>query len=281
MYFHLGVAISRIAHENFSDVEVNMKPVISSIINSKLIGSGDADFVIVQNDIGFYALKGLKPLFEKPVPNIRGVASLYSECVHILARKDAEINSVADLRGKRVAVGPPKSGPEQNALQILEAYGMRFEDLGKVEWLTINESMNFLKDNKIDALFFLGAVGYAAIVGTASQIETVIVPIDDAHAELLMKKYPYYAKGKVPAGIYKGIDAGVSTVSVWTMLAAKAELEEDIVYQITKAIFENTKTISAAHAVGKQVKLENALVGIPIPLHIGAEKFYKEKGMIK
>ena len=141
--------------------------------------------------------------------------------------------------------------------------------------------MNFLKDNKIDALFFLGAVGYPAIVGKASQIETVIVPIDDAHAELLMKKYPYYAKGKVPAGIYKGIDAGVPTVSVWTMLAAKAELEEDIVYQITKAIFENTKTLSSAHAVGKQVKLENSLAGMSIPLHPGAVKFYKEKGVMK
>jgi hypothetical protein len=281
MYFHLGVAISRIAHENVPEIAVNMTPVISSIINSKLIGSGEADFVIVQNDIGFYALRGWKPLFEKSVPNIRGVASLYSECVQILARKDAKINSVADLKGRKVAVGPPKSGPEQNSLQILEAYGLKFEDLGKVEWLTINESMNFLKENKIDALFFLGAVGYPAITGTASQIETVMVPIDDAHADLLIKKFPFYAKGKIPAGIYKGIDTGVPTVSVWTMLAARAELEEDIVYQMTKAIFENTKTMSAAHAVGKQVKLENALVGMPIPLHMGAEKFYREKGMVR
>jgi len=284
VYSHLGVGISRIAHENFSDVEVNMKPNISSFLNAKAISSGDADLVIVQNDIAYYALKGLKPLFEKPVPNIRGIASLYPETVHILARKDAKINSVVDLRNKKVAVvavGAPKSGPEQNALQILEAYGLRFEDLAKVEWLTINESMDFLIENKIDALFLLGVVGYPDIARTASQIETVIVPIDDAHAEVMIKKYPYYAKGRIPGGVYKGVDAVVPTVSVWTMLAGKAELEEGIVYRMTKAIFENTKTMSAAHGLGKQVKLENALVGMSIPLHPGAEKFYREKGGIK
>ena len=271
-------------HANLSDVEMNMIPNISSFVNAKAIGRGDGGFGLVQSDIAYYALKGLKPLFEKPIQNIRGIASLYPETLHNLARKDAKINLVVDLKGKRVAVvavGAPKSGPEQNALQILEAYGMKFEDLAKVEWLTINESMNFLKENKIDALFLLAVVGYPDISRTVSQIETVMVPIDDAHAEVMIKKYPYYAKSNIPGGIYKGVDVVVPTVSVWTMVAAKAELEENIVYRITKALFDNTAVMSAAHGLGKQVKLETALAGMSVPLHPGAEKFYREKGVIK
>jgi len=269
---------------NLSDVEMNMIPNISSFVNAKAIGRGDGGFGIVQSDIAYYALKGLKPLFEKPIQNIRGIASLYPETLHIFARKDAKINSVSDLRGKRVAivaVGEPKSGPEQNAVEILEIYGMRLEDLGKVEWLTINEGINFLKDNKVDAFFLMAVMGSPDPTRAISQPETVIVPIDGAHVDALMKKYPQYARGKIPAGVYKGIDAEISTISVWMIFAVKEELQADIVYRITKALFENTAVMSAAHGLGKQVKLENALGGMSIPLHPGAEKFYREKGVIK
>jgi TRAP transporter TAXI family solute receptor len=280
----LGVGISRIVHANLSDVEMNMIPNISSFVNAKAIGRVDGGFGIVQSDIAYYALKGLKPLFEKPIPNIRGIASLYPETLHIFARKDAKINSVSDLRGKRVAivaVGEPKSGPDQNAMEILEVYGIRFEDLGKVEWLTINEGINFLKDNKIDAFFLMAVMGSPDPARAISQPETMMVPIDDAHVDALMKKHSQYARGKIPAGVYKGIDAEISTISVWMIFAVKEELQADIVYRITRAFFENTAVMSAAHGLGKQVKLENALRGMSIPLHPGAEKFYKEKGMIK
>lgn len=279
VYFPLAGAISRIAHEKLPDIKITVESSGASVANAKLIASGDADFAILQNDIAFYAFKGVKPMFDKPVPNIRGVTSLYPEHVQIQARKDAKIMSVKDLKGKRVAVGPLGSGTEANALQILEIYGLKFEDLGKVERLTAAESADYLKDNRIDAAFYTVGVGAAAIVDTALMIETTIVPIDDAHAEMLVKKYPYYAKDKVPAGIYKGIDKDVPTVSVLAILVVKSELEEDIVYRITKAMFENIKTIETAHAKGKEVKLEKALIGMPIPLHPGAEKFFKEKGM--
>jgi len=283
-FAQLGVGISRIVHSNLSDVELNVIPNLSSFVNAKAIGRGDGGFGLVQSDIAYYALKGLKPLFEKPIPNIRGIASLYPDTFHIFARKDAKINSVSDLRGKRVAivaVGEPKSGPEQNAMEILEVYGMRLEDLGKVEWLTINEGINFLKDNKVDAFFLLAGVGSPDPARAISHPETVIVPIDGAHVDALMKKHSHYARGKIPPGVYKGIEAEISTISVWTLFAAGAELETDIVYRITKALFDNTAVMSAAHGLGKQVKLENALLGMPIPLHPGAEKFYREKGVIK
>jgi hypothetical protein len=158
---------------------------------------------------------------------------------------------------------------------------LKFEDLGKVERLTATESADFLKDGRIDAAFYTVGVGASAIVDPALMIETMIVPVDGSQADALLKKYPFYSKDKVPAGIYKGVDKDVPTVAVLAILVAKAELEEDVVYKITKAMYENIKSIETAHAKGKEVKLEKALLGMPIPIHPGAEKFFKEKGIKK
>jgi len=281
VYFPLAGAISRIAHEKLPDIKITVESSGASVANAKLIASGDADLAILQNDIAFYAYHGVKPIFDKPIPNIRGVTSLYPEHCQIHARKDANVKSVKDLKGKRVAVGPLGSGTEQNAIQILEAYGLKFEDLGRVERLSAAESADFLKDGRIDAAFYTTGVGASAIVEPAMMIETVIVPVDGSEADMLVKKYLFYSKDKVPGGIYKGIDKDVPTVAVLAILVAKAELEEDIVYRIIKAMFENIKTIEGAHAKGKEVKLEKALEGMPIRLHPGAAKFYKEKGIMK
>lgn len=281
VYFPLAGAISRIVYEKIPELKVTVEASGASVANAKLIASGDADFAILQNDIAFYAYTGVKPMFDKAVPNIRGVASLYPEHCQIHARKDAKIGSVKDLKGKRVAVGPLGSGTEQNAIQILGAYGLKFEDLGKVERLTATESADFLKDGRIDAAFYTVGVGASAIVDPALMIETMIVPVDGPQADALVKKYPFYSKDKVPAGIYKGVDKDVPTVAVLAILVAKAELEGDVVYKITKAMFENIKSIETAHAKGKEVKLEKALIGMPIPIHPGAQRFFTEKGIKK
>jgi TRAP transporter TAXI family solute receptor len=281
VYYPLAGAISRIAHEKLDDIKITVESSGASVANAKLIASGEADLAILQNDIAFYALKGVKPMFEAPVANIMGLMSLYPEHCQIQARKDANIKTPADLKGKRVAVGPLGSGTEQNAMQILEAYGLKFDDLSKVERLSATESADYLKDNRIDAAFYTVGVGASAIVDTAVMLDTVIVPIDAAHAETLKKKYPFYSEATVPAGIYKGVDKDVPTVAVLAILVTKKELEEDIVYRITKAIFENINRIETAHAKGKEVKLEKALNGMPIPIHPGAAKYYKEKGVMK
>ena len=281
VYFPLAGAISSIAHKKLPDIKITVESSGASVANAKLIGSGDADLAILQNDIAFYAYKGIKPIFETPVPNIRGVAVLYPEHCQIQARKDSKILSIADLKGKRVCVGPLGSGTEQNALQILAAYGLKFEDLGKVERLTAAESSDYLKDGRLDAAFYTVGVGASALVDSAISNDMVIVPVESDKADMLIKQYPFYTKSVVPKGIYRGVDADVPTVAVMAMLVAKAELEEDVAYKITKAIFENLADIERAHAKGKDVKLETATVGNPIPLHPGAEKYYKEAGILK
>jgi len=281
VYFPLAGALSRIAHEKLPDIKITVESSGASVANAKLIGSGDADMAILQNDIAFYALKGVKPMFDKAIPNMRGMTSLYPEHCQIQARKDAKISSPKDLKGKRVCVGPLGSGTEQNAIQILEAYGLTFGDLSRVERLTATESADYLKDGRIDAAFYTVGVGASGLVDVAMMIDTMIVPVDSAHADLLIKKYPFYSKVNVPKGVYKGVDQDVPTVAVLAILVTRAELEEDIVYRITKVMFENIKDIERAHAKGKEVRLETATVGMPIPLHPGAEKYFKEVGVIK
>jgi len=281
VYYPLAGAISNIAHKNLPDIKITVESSGASVANAKLIASGDADMAILQNDISFYALQGVKPMFDKPVANIRGITSLYQEHCQIQARKDAKIAAVTDLKGKRVCVGPLGSGTEQNAMQILEAYGMKFDDFAKVERLTATESSDYLKDGRIDAAFYSVGVGASGLMDTAMTVDCVIVPVDGSQRDALMKKYPFFTKALVPKGAYKGIEADVPTVAVMAILVARAEMEEAMAYQITKAIFENLKDIERAHAKGKELKLETALTGMSVPLHPGAEKFFKEKGIVK
>src|SRR4030042_2960330 len=212
VYFPLAGAISRIAHVNLPDIKITVESSGASVANAKLIASGDADLAILQNDIAFYALQGIKPIFDKAVPNIRGVTALYPEQCQMHVRKDAKIATVKDLKGKKVAVGPLGSGTEQNAMQILEAYGLKFEDFAKVERLTATESSDYLKDGRIDAAFYSVGVGASGLLDTAPTVACVIVPIEGAAADALMKKYPFFTKAVVPKGAYKGVEADARTV---------------------------------------------------------------------
>lgn len=281
VYYPLAGAISNIAHKNLPDIKITVESSGASVANAKLIASGDADMAILQNDIAHYALQGVKPMFDKPVTNIRGITSLYQEHCQIQARRDAKIASVPDLKGKRVCVGPLGSGTEQNAMQILEAYGMKFDDFAKVERLTATESADYLKDGRIDAAFYSVGVGAAGLVDTAMTVDCVIVPIDGAPREALMKKYPFFTQAVVPKGAYKGVEQDIPTVAVMAILTARAEMDAETAYRITKVIFENLKDIERAHAKGRELTLETALTGMSIPLHPGAEKFFKEKGILK
>ena len=281
VYYPLAGAISSIAHKNLPDIKITVESSGASVANAKLIASGDADMAILQNDIASYALQGVKPMFDKPVANIRGITSLYQEHCQIQARKDSKIATVKDLKGKKVCVGPLGSGTEQNALQILEAYGMKFEDFAKVERLTAAEASDYMKDGRIDAAFYSVGVGAAVLVDTAITVDSVIVPVDGTQRDALMKKYPFFTSAVVPKGAYKGVEADIPTVAVMAILVARAEMEEAMAYQITKAIFDNLKDIERAHAKGKELTPATALNGMSVPLHPGAEKFFKEKGIKK
>ena len=282
-YFPMAGAISRIAWKHLKDegIKVTAESSGASVANAKLIGAGDTDFAILQNDIASYAYNGKEGMFKKAVPNLLGVCTLFPEHVQIIARKDAGIKSIADLKGKKVAVGPVGSGTIENAGQILEAWGLSFKDLAKAEQLTASQSADYIKDGRLDAAFFTVAVGAAVITDTSLMTPINIVPVEGPNADKLIAKYPFYAKQVVPGKTYKQNDADVPTVSVMAMLAANGDLEADIVYAILKAVYEDLPQLKKAHAKFKDIEMEKGLVGMGIPLHPGAEKYFKEQGIIK
>jgi len=282
-YFPMAGAISRIAYKHLQDkgIKVTAESSGASVANAKLIGAGDTDFAILQNDIASYAFYGRKPMFEAKIPELLGVCTLFPEHVQLVARRDAKIQSPADLKGKKVAIGPVGSGTTENAVQILEAWGLKVEDLGKAEQLTAEQSADYLKDGRLDAAFFTVAIGAAVIMDTSLVVDAQIVPIAGDPVKKLIKKYPFYAEQMVPGGSYKGNDKDVPTVSVMAMLAARADLEADIVYAILNAMYSDLNQLKTAHDKFKDISMEKGLVGMSIPLHPGAQKYFKEKGVLK
>jgi TRAP transporter TAXI family solute receptor len=253
----------------------------ASVANAQLIGAGDCEFALLQNDVAYYAYTGTTlPAFQgKPVKNMGGIFTIYPELVHLVATKASGIKTVGDLKGRKVVLGPQGSGTEYNGLQVLEAYGLKVGDV-QAERIDAAAASDQLKDGRVDAAFFTTGLGSAVILDNFITGKTQLVPIGGGEAQALIKKYPYYTTARVPANTYKD-QAEATTVAVMAMMVARSDLPEDLVYKFTKAIFDDIKQFHEAHAAAKSLTLETALVGMPIPLHPGAERFYKEKGIKK
>ncbi len=283
VYYPLAGAMSRIVYKA---KDLNLRATVessgASVANAQLIGTGDADFALLQNDIAYYAYNGvtLGAFKDKPVKNMGAIFTIYPELVHVVATKASGIKSVKDLKGKKVVLGPTGSGTEANALQILEAYGLKEGDLGKAERIDAAAASDQLKDGRVDAAFFTTGMGSAVIVDSFITGKMVLVPVVGVEADALKKKYPFYTSVKVPANTYKD-QAETTAVAVMAMMVARSDLPEDLVYGFTKAIFDDLKQFHDAHSAAKNLTLETALAGNPIPLHPGAARFYKEKGVLK
>lgn len=280
-YYPFAGAVSRVAwkHLKEQNIKVTAESSGASVANAKLIGKSDTDFALLQNDIASYAHYG-KLMFEKPIENLLGCMTLYPETIQIVARKEANINSVADLKGKRVSIGPLGSGTTENAKQILTAWGISLDDL-KAQQLKASQAADYMKDGRLDAYFNTTAVGAAHIIDTCVLVPSNIVPISGPNAEKLKKEYTFYANDTIPTGIYKGVDAPVETIAVMAMMVARADLEEDIVYAVLKATYEDLEQVKKAHAKFKGIDVKKALMGMSVPLHPGAEKYFKEVGVVK
>ncbi len=282
VYYPLAGAMSRIVYKvKDLNIRATVESSGASVANVQLIGSGDADFALIQNDVAYYAYNGVTlPAFQgKPVKNMGGVFTIYPEIVHVVATKSSGVRSIAGLRGKKIVLGPQGSGTEVNAIQILEAHGLKLSDV-QPERIDAAAAADQLKDGRVDAAFFTTGMGSAVIVDTFISGKTALVPVTGGEAEALIKRYPYYTSVKVPANTYKD-QAEVQTVAVMAMMVARADLPEDLVYRFTKAIFDDIKQFHEAHSAAKSLTLETALNGMPLPLHPGAERFFKEKGLKK
>ena len=254
-----------------------------SLANVTGIAGGAMESGFSQADVATWAQKGTGIFEGKPnIPGLRLIANLYPESVHVVVKKGAGIKSVADLKGKRVALDEPGSGTLVNARAILAAYGLKESDI-KPEYIKPNQAGDKMKDGALDAFFFTGGAPAGAIAELASAGAGIdILPIDGAAAETLRKSSPFFAPDVIAADTYKGVGA-VTTLAVGAQWVTSDKADANTVYEITKALFSDAaqKTLAAGHAKGKFITKENAVKGAGIPFHPGAEKFYKEAGLLK
>jgi TRAP transporter TAXI family solute receptor len=253
-----------------------------SVGNINAIQGGSLESGFTQSDVAYWAYTGTGVYEGKgKVENLRIIANLFPETIHLVARKGSGIASVADLKGKRVSLDEPGSGTLVDAKLILAAYGISEKDI-KPEYLKPNQAGERMKDGGMDAFFFVGGYPAGAIAELASSGGIELVPIVGPEAEKLLGQYKFFAKDTVPAETYKGVSQ-VQTISVNAQWVTSATQPDELIYGITKALWNaNTrKQLDSGHAKGKTIQTANALVGLGVPLHAGAERFYKEAGLLK
>jgi TRAP transporter TAXI family solute receptor len=284
VYYPIAGAISRITSDTRSlNIRATVESSGGSMSNVQLMRAGEADFAFLQNDIAYYAFNGigLEPFVGKPVKSMAGVFSVYPEAVHIVATRASGVKSVRDLKGKRVAFGPLGSATEQNALQILAAHGVAEGDLTASVRVSFSAAADQLKAGLVDAAFFSIAVGAPVVADALASGKLALISVGSSASEALVRKYPFYTIDEIPANTYKHQEREIAVPAVMAMLVARSSLPEDLVYRFTKAVFDNLPQFHAAHAAARNLTLQTALVGMALPLHPGAERFFKEKGIAR
>ena len=277
VYYPLGVGLSKIYGEKIDGSKVQVQSTKASVENLNLIQSGKGEIAFVLGDSVKYGWEGnAEAGFASKLENLRCVAGIYPNYVHIVASKSSNIKSIADLKGKKVSVGAPKSGTELQARAILKAAGMSYDDLGQVDYSPFGQSVELIKNRQIDATIQSAGLGVASIKDLANSVDVVIVEIPES---IIAKLGAPYVSATIPAGTYKGIDSDAKTAGIVNFLITSKQVSDKIAYDMTKHLFENLPALVATHSAAKSININNALTGMPVPLHPGAEKYYKEKGI--
>ncbi|WP_417431485.1 TAXI family TRAP transporter solute-binding subunit [Kiloniella sp.] len=249
-------------------------------INAVLSGLRNSGFA--QSDVAYWAFTGTGTMEGKdPATKLRSIAALFEEHIHLVALDKSGINSVADLKGKRVSLDEPGSGTYVDAGLILEANGLALDDV-TAEALKGNAAAEALRNGKIDAFFVVAGYPTGSLVELASADDIKLVPIDGKGAQALAEKYGFFSQSVIPSGAYEGVEE-TPTVAVGAQWYTSADQDEELIYQITKALWndKSRKLLDVGHSKGKTITLETALSGIGVPVHPGAERYYKEVGLIK
>lgn len=273
-YYPIGGAIAEVLNKN--GINASAQSTGASVANINMLKDKQVELAIVQNDITYYAVNGQEMFKEGgKVENLFGIASLYPETCQFIVREDSNIRSINDLKGKRVAVGAAGSGAEANARQILEAYGLTYDDVEE-QFLSFAEGAYAIKDNTVDAAFVTAGYPTASVQDVASQNKIRLLPVGDEQIKKLSEKYPFYTKTVVPKGVYQGFDEDVQTVSVMAILICNDKVDAALGEKITNAIFNNIDKIAAAHSAAKNIKKDTALNALDfMKMNEGAAKALK------
>jgi len=283
-YYPIAGAISRITSDSRDlNFLVAVESSAGSIANVQLLKSGEADFALLQNDVAYYAFNGitLDAFAGKPVKNMAGVFSVYPEIIHVIARRSADVRSIRDLKGKRVVLGAPGSGAEQNALQVLKAYGIREIDLRTMQSIGRPAAFDQLKAGIVDAVFVSTALGSPVIADAMASGKLTLIGIDDAPGVALRRSYPFYTVEKIPTNTYPGLEHDVTSAGVMAILVVRSNVADELVYSLTKAVFDNLPQFQSSHPAARHLTLHTALSGMALPLHPGAERYFQQNGIAR
>ena len=278
VYYPLGVALAKVYQDNIPDVRTQVQSTKASVENINLVAQGRGEIAFALGDSVKAAAEGdAEAGFAQPVENLRAIAAVYPNYVQIVASAESGITDLASLAGKGLSVGAPASGTELNARAIMGAAGMSYDDLGKTEYLPFAESVELIKNRQLDATLQSAGLGVASIRDLSTSIPITMVAIPPEIAETLGA--PFQA-AEIPAGTYDGQDEAVPTVAITNILVTSADVDEELAYQMTKQLFENLDELKAAHNAANGIDPATAGTNLPVPLHPGAERYYREAGLM-
>jgi TRAP transporter TAXI family solute receptor len=285
VYYPTGAAIAKMVNKKRKEynLRVTVEPTSGSVFNVNAIMAGDLEFGVVQSDRQYQAFNGTADWDGKPQTKLRAVFSVHPEVVTLVAATDSGITNLASLKGKRVNIGNPGSGQRGNALDLLEAAGIDYANDLTAEGMKAAESAGMLQGKRIDAFFY--TVGHPngsvkeAVAGTR---KVQFVPIDKAIVEKLVAKFPYYAPAVIPVALYPGVGntEDVLSFGVKATLITSADVAAEVVYAVTKEVFENLEEFKRLHPAYSTLTKESMLQGMSAPIHPGAMRYYKEAGMM-
>src|ERR1700688_1597771 len=279
VYYPLGVAIGKIRGTKLAGVKTQVQATKASVETLILPQQGRGEIAFALGDSLKAAWEGdAEAGFKNKMTRLRTLGAIYPNYIQIVATADSGVRTLADLRGKSLSVGAPKSGTELNSRAILAAAGLSYKDMAKVEYLPFAESVDLMKNRQLNATLQSAGLGVASLkdLSTATDITGVAVP-----KEVVDRIGPPFVSVIIPANTYPGQDKDVPTAAVINYLVTSSAVSDDLAYPMTKLIFESLPELANSHAAGREIRLETAAIGSPVPLHPGAIRYYKEKGLIK
>ena len=280
VYYPVGVALSQVYSTGIDGSKTSVQATKASVENLNLLQAGRGELGFSLADSVDDAWRGVADAgFKAPLTKLRAIAGTYPNYIQIVASAESGIKTLADLKGKRISVGAAKSGTELNARAIFKAAGLSYEDMGKVEFLPFAESVELIKNRQLDATLQSSGLGMAAIRDLSSVMPLNFIGVP---AEVVAKiGSPAYQARMIPAGTYDGQSEDVPTVAITNILVTHDKVSDEVAYQMTKLMFDNLGRLASSHSAAKDIQLQTATQNLPIPLHPGAERFYREAGVLQ
>ena len=276
-YYPLGSGIAEIINKNVEELQVISETGNASAANINLIGTHEIELALVQNDVAYWAAQGLPPFREK-FDNLRAVASLYPEHLHCVTLKESGLTDINDLKGQRVSLGAPGSGVLGDVTALLKVADIKVGEMNP-NYLDFNSTTQWFKDGLLDAGFVVAGYPTSSVIDLAATQDIDLLSFDESFMGRLTEEFPYFIRDVIPAGTYRAVDRDVVTPAVIAMLICDGDLEDNMVYKITKALWENVSDLHRVHPKAALITLDTALQGLSIPLHPGAAKYYSEQGV--